>query len=118
MQVLIFSCLEVDFAIICASIPIFWPAVKAAWGNITVTKEVIVSSESRRDDANIDDFELDVERTVSLKSNKSTEGLVAGENMDGKSFYIEALPAESKTLQIPPIAQTARISWGGTLLKD
>ncbi|KAF1923477.1 uncharacterized protein M421DRAFT_326036 [Didymella exigua CBS 183.55] len=114
--VLIFSCLEVDFAIMCASIPIFWPAVKAAWSQITVTKEVIVISESRYEDAHSDVLELGMERTVSLKSNKSTEGLVAIGNMDRKSSYIDTQPAESKMLQIPPLAQTTRMSWGGTPL--
>lgn len=110
--------LQVDFAIICASIPIFWPAVKAAWNQITVTKEVIVTSESRFEDAYSENLELGVERTVSLNSSTSAEGLVAGENMDGKSFYIDSRPVQSKTLQIPAVVQTLRKSWGGTPLKN
>ncbi|KAJ4367768.1 hypothetical protein N0V86_009890 [Didymella sp. IMI 355093] len=117
-EVLIFSCLEVDFAIISASIPIFWPAVKAAWNQITVTKEVIVTSESRYDDAHLNDLNMDVERTVSLKSEKSTEGLVCGENMAGKSFYVDTRPAPSKMLQIPSRAKMTRVSWGGTPLNN
>jgi hypothetical protein len=110
------TCLEVDFAIICASIPIFWPAVKAAWNQITVTKEVIVISESRYEDVHPDNLELGAERTVSLNSKISTEGLVAGENMDGKSSYIDARSAQSKTLRMPLVAQVLRKSWGGTPL--
>jgi hypothetical protein len=113
-EVLLFSCLEVDFAIICASMPIFWPTVKAAWNQITVTKEVIVISEPRVKDTHKDDLEMDIERTTSLKSHKSTEGLVAGESMEGRSFYIDSHP---RALQIPPLAQITRISWGGTPLK-
>lgn len=112
---MIFSCLEIDFAIICASIPIFWPAVKAAWSQIMVTKEVIVTSESR---AHPDDLEMGVERTMSLKSNTSTENLVTGEIMDGKSFYVYTRPAQSKMLQITPVVRTLRKSWGGTPLKN
>lgn len=104
-------------AIICASIPIFWPAMKAAWNQITVTKEVIVISELRYEDRTPDDLELGPERTVSMNSNSSTEGLVAGENMDGKSFYVDAQPSQSKQLRIPPVNQALRKSWGGTPLK-
>ena len=115
VQVLIFSCLEVDFAIICASIPIFWPAVIATWSQITVTREVIVTSESRVDCAHLEDLALGVKRTLSLKSNKSTEGLVAGESMDGRSFYIDT-HSEPRKLHVLPSVQYPRISWGGTPL--
>lgn len=47
---LIFSCLEVDFAIICASIPIFWPVIVASLPQIFVTKEVIVTHHKRFSD--------------------------------------------------------------------
>jgi hypothetical protein len=47
---LIFSCLEVDFAIICASMPIFWPVFVASLPQIFVTKEVIVTHHQRLDD--------------------------------------------------------------------
>ena len=75
-------------------------------------------SESRYGDAHPDDLELGTERSVSLKSSTSTEGLVACENMDGKSLYIDARPTQAKTLQVPPVAQALRKSWGGTPLKD
>lgn len=76
-EYLIFSCLEVDFAIICASMPIFWPQVVAKWTEIFVTKEVIVLHE--------DDIELD--RPTSLKSHRSTEGLTESSSLEGKSFF-------------------------------
>lgn len=65
------ACIEVDFAIICASIPIFWPVVVAALPQIFVTREVHVTTHQR-----IDDFELD--RPASFKSNNSQEGLTRG----------------------------------------
>ncbi|EKG17225.1 hypothetical protein MPH_05560 [Macrophomina phaseolina MS6] len=44
----ILSCLEVDVAILCASIPIFWPLISAlTFGKIFVVDEVIVQTESR-----------------------------------------------------------------------
>jgi hypothetical protein len=116
-EVLIFSCLEIDFAIICASIPIFWPTVKNAWSQITVTREVIVTTESRCNDADRDDVEMNSARATSLRSHKSTEGLVDGEVMEGKSFYIESLPGP-RALRIPPLGQTTRMSWGGTILEN
>lgn len=45
---IVLSCLEVDVAILCASIPIFWPLISAlTFGKIFVVDEVIVQTESR-----------------------------------------------------------------------
>jgi len=63
------ACIEIDFAIICASIPIFWPVMVASLPQIFVTQEVHVTHHQR-----IDDFEMD-HRHTSLKSNNSQEGL-------------------------------------------
>ena len=109
MQVLIFSYLEVDFAIIGASMPFFWPTVKAAWSQITVTRVVIVTSESRYDEAHKDDLGMNIGSTVSLRSHNSIEGLVTGESGEGNPFYIDS-HSESRALQIPPLAQTTRSS--------
>ncbi|KZM20215.1 hypothetical protein ST47_g8651 [Ascochyta rabiei] len=114
-EVLAFSCLEVDFAIICASMPIFWPTVKTAWSQITVTREIIVTNELRFIDTDKHDLEANLERTTSIQSYESTEGLVNGENMEGKTFYHEPHP-RPRALMIPPLEQTARMSWGGTIL--
>lgn len=86
----------------CASITIFWPAVKAAWSHVTVTEEIIVTSELRYDDAHTDDRKLGAERATSLKSNRSMEGLVAVENMQGKSFYFDT-QSEPRVLQNLPL---------------
>lgn len=111
-EVLIFSLLEVDFAIICASMPIFWPSVMAAWNQIYVTNEVTVTVE-HRDDANKSDLEM--ARTSSRKSHESTEGLVTGNSVEARSFFIEDLPA-LRIVQIQPLEDIARMSWGGTAL--
>src|SRR5690242_1408887 len=86
-RVMMFSCLEVDFAIMCASIPIFWPTVKAVWNQITVTKEVIVTSESRYQNPQGEYLEMHTDDAASLDSQGSTSGLIAEESMEGKSFY-------------------------------
>ncbi|KAK7192982.1 hypothetical protein DPSP01_005191 [Paraphaeosphaeria sporulosa] len=112
-EVLVFSCLEIDFAIICASMPIFWPSVVAAWNQIYVTKEVIVTVEHRDDDNKGD---LEMARTSSRRSNESTEGLVTENSTEGRSFFIEDLPT-LRIVQIQPLEETVRMSWGGTALK-
>lgn len=72
------ACIEIDFAIICASIPIFWPVIVASLPQIFVTQEVHVTTHQR-----IDDFEMD--RPTSLKSHNSQEGLTRG--LETKTNY-------------------------------
>lgn len=79
-EVLIISCLEVDFAIICASMPIFWPTVLTNWNAIFVTKEVHVTHQDR-----VQDFEMG--RPTSLKSTASQEGLTKLPSGEQKSYY-------------------------------
>lgn len=70
---LMFSFLEMDFAIICASIPIFWPVIVASLPEIFVTQEVRVTHHQRIPESGGMDFEM--ERPHSLKSHTSQEGL-------------------------------------------
>ncbi|KAH7398178.1 hypothetical protein BKA66DRAFT_407290 [Pyrenochaeta sp. MPI-SDFR-AT-0127] len=84
-EVLIISCLEVDFAIMCASMPIFWPAVVASWSQIFVTKEVHVTHHQRLDNNSADYFEMN--RQNSLRSTASTEGLTKVRSQEQESFY-------------------------------
>jgi hypothetical protein len=72
-EVLIFSCLEVDFAIMCASMPIFWPSVMAAWTEIFVTNEVTVVSDRRS--LYIEPSMMEMELASPKKSHESTIGL-------------------------------------------
>jgi hypothetical protein len=83
-EVLIISCLEVDFAIMCASMPIFWPTVVANWSHIFVTKEVRVSHHERLDSVN---WELG--RVGSVRSRDSIEWLkrVATGEGEGEAQY-------------------------------
>lgn len=97
-EVLIISCLEVDFAIICASMPIFWPTVVTNWNAIFVTKEVHVVHQDR-----VQDFEMG--RPTSLKSTASQEGLTKLPSGEQKSYYFndfgdEANPGKSPALTI------------------
>jgi hypothetical protein len=71
---MIISAIEVDFAIITASIPIFWPVIVSSLPQIFVTHEVHITRHERLpDQPNGGDFEMD--RPNSLKSNNSQEGL-------------------------------------------
>lgn len=79
-EVLIISCLEVDFAIMSASMPIFWPTVVANFNAIFVTKEVHITHQAR-----VQDFEMG--RPTSLKSTASREGLTKSSSGEQKSYY-------------------------------
>jgi hypothetical protein len=86
-EVLIFSCLEVDFAIMCASMPIFWPSVMAAWTEIFVTQEVTVVHDRRSRYIDVDELDLQLDRIDSKKSQDSAIGLTQASAGPGKSFF-------------------------------
>jgi hypothetical protein len=47
---IILAVLEIDAAAICASVPVFWPALEAHWGSIFVTQEIKITHEDRYDE--------------------------------------------------------------------
>ncbi|PVI00608.1 hypothetical protein DM02DRAFT_562695 [Periconia macrospinosa] len=69
---LILSCLEIDLAIMVASMPVFWPVVESSFTAIFVTHEVQITEHRRLEDED-DVYELkegkDGKRKNSLKSN-------------------------------------------------
>jgi hypothetical protein len=73
------SCLEIDLAIMCASMPIFWPVLEQSFSQIFVTSEVRISTENRHIEEAGRGYELDG-RTGSLKSESgnSRESLTRG----------------------------------------
>jgi len=84
---IILSCVEIDLAIICASMPIFWPIIEKRFASIFVSYEVDVTEEY------VDDYGLAYElehtksgREGSFKSSggTSTEGLTTEENERAK----------------------------------
>ncbi|KAH7084880.1 hypothetical protein BKA63DRAFT_4610 [Paraphoma chrysanthemicola] len=78
------SCLEIDLAIICASIPIFWPVIEKSLSAIFVSYEVNVSEERVVDDYGLA-YELEYTKTGPSERTKSTSGT-----------SIEALTREDK----------------------
>lgn len=72
---MIMSSLEIDFAIICASIPIFWPVIVSSLPQIFVTKEVRVTHHQRVPDGTNTDYEMEsVDFAIGL-GNDSQENL-------------------------------------------
>ncbi|GME26181.1 Integral membrane protein [Neofusicoccum parvum] len=70
---IVLSCLEVDVAILCASIPIFWPLISAlTFGKIFVVDEVIVQTESRVDRPETPGSETELRTYQSRTSGRGT----------------------------------------------
>ncbi|KAI0010813.1 hypothetical protein F4779DRAFT_576207 [Xylariaceae sp. FL0662B] len=61
---LILGMLEVNIASICASVPIFWPALTARLDQIFVTREVKITSTQRYTPGGDDDDEIELHRNV------------------------------------------------------
>ena len=69
-SLIILSCLEIDLAIICASMPIFWPIIEKSFASIFVSYEVRVVEE-RVDDYGLS-YELEHKHTTDRASIKSS----------------------------------------------
>jgi hypothetical protein len=86
-EVLIFSCLEIDFAIMCASMPIFWPSVLAAWTDIFITQEVTVVHDRRSRYVEVNELNLQLDRVDSKKSQDSAVALTQANTEQVKPFF-------------------------------
>jgi hypothetical protein len=105
-EVMIFSCLEVDFAIIAASMPIFWPSVMAAWTKIYVTHEVIVIAETRDSDNKGD---LEMASIASRKSIDSTGDLILRDDLEDRAALTVVQVQSGKDME--------RKSWGDSSVR-
>jgi hypothetical protein len=88
---IILSCIEVDLAITCASMPIFWPILEKSLSHIFVTSEVRISTEHRHIEEAGRGYELKG-RTGSMKSDSgnSRESLTREPtNVDPYAHYKE-----------------------------
>jgi hypothetical protein len=70
---MILASLEIDFAIICASIPIFWPLIVKALPQIFVTKEVRVTHHQRLPDGNNTEYEMGSGSSMKSSGGESQE---------------------------------------------
>ncbi|PSN68649.1 hypothetical protein BS50DRAFT_619467 [Corynespora cassiicola Philippines] len=90
---IILSCLEIDLAIICASMPIFWPVIEKSFDKIFVTHEVHIVEEHRDISRSGLAYELEhtkpVTRNASVKSasGHSRESLTREETRDVEGYY-------------------------------
>ncbi|KAF1921699.1 hypothetical protein BDU57DRAFT_436789 [Ampelomyces quisqualis] len=71
--IVILSCLEVDFAIICASMPIFWPIIERSLAAIFVSYEVDVTEEHIQNDYGLA-YELEHTKSARQTSLRSVSG--------------------------------------------
>ncbi|KAF2115940.1 hypothetical protein BDV96DRAFT_599480 [Lophiotrema nucula] len=103
---LIISCIEVDFAIMCASMPIFWPLITSSWNEIFVTREVHVTHHYRLDDSSDGvngGYEMDGRN--SLKSCTSQEGLTRTKTLRVKTDYADQYVVDHVTGKVPSSAE-------------
>jgi len=99
---ILLSCLEINLAIICASMPVFWPVLEKSVSAIFVTHEVHVTEHRRLDDTDDNDndnYELvqsrSLGRTPSTKSEggNSRETLHRKQGSDKAGYYKDAYVA-------------------------
>ena len=80
----ILSCLEIDLAIICASMPIFWPIIEKSFAAILVSYEVEIVEE-RVDDHGLA-YELEhLGREGSMKSSGTSTRELTHDEEDGET---------------------------------
>lgn len=80
----VLSCLEIDLAIICASMPIFWPIIEKSLAAILVSYEVNVTEERVNDDYGLA-YELEHTKSAGQQSLRS----VSGTSMEGLTMTKE-----------------------------
>ncbi|KAF2014289.1 hypothetical protein BU24DRAFT_423284 [Aaosphaeria arxii CBS 175.79] len=105
-SMIILSCLEVDFAIMACSMPIFWPAfvshLQQTFG-IFVTQEVHVTTHQRLEDNN---YEMEQR---SVKSMNSQEGLThkGSYSTMAKTNYNDPFVVDHVTGKVPVVTEVA-----------
>jgi hypothetical protein len=81
---IILACLEIDLAIICASMPIFWPIIEKSFTAIFVSYEVDVTEERAQDEYGLA-YELEHTKSAGQQSLRS----VSGTSMEGLTMIKE-----------------------------
>jgi hypothetical protein len=100
---IILSCLEIDLAIICASVPIFWPVIQKSFAAIFVSFEV-----------EIKEYRLEHMKSngrESLKSNSSTASIYRATS-DLENARSEEQKAPKFTVGIDPLSVEAQSGAG------
>jgi hypothetical protein len=102
---ILLSCLEIDLAIICASMPVFWPVFERGLASIFVSYEIKVSEEHVRNEDYGLAYELEHTKSKGQESTRSgsgtsMEGLTRDEEDGGKmpKFSIGPDPLDEETI--------------------
>lgn len=101
---IILSCLEIDLAIICASMPVFWPVLEAKISQIFVIREVRVSIERRMEEERGLEYELQHGRSIKRfrsSSGNSEEALTTENTSDLDKHYND----QYVVAQVDPLAE-------------
>ena len=111
--VMIFASLEVDFAIICASIPIFWPVIVDSLPQIFVTQEVRVTHHKRLPDSGNMEYELGI-----VKSHGDSQENLTKIEEQTKTDYNDQFVADHVTgnlkNNIEIVGQRHKNKWGNS----
>ena len=109
----ILSCLEIDLAITCASVPIFWPVVQKSLAAIFVSFEVEIKEDQAEDDHGL------AYRLEHMKSNgqdslrsSSSSASTYGLTSDLESGRSEELPVKKFSVGIDPLGPEAQSGAG------
>jgi hypothetical protein len=110
---IILSCLEIDLAIICASVPIFWPVIQKSFTAIFVSFEVEIKEQHVEDDLGLA-YRLEHMQSngrESLKSNSSTASIYRATS-DLENARSEEQKAPTFTVGIDPLSVEAQSGAG------
>ncbi|KAF2833912.1 hypothetical protein CC86DRAFT_462160 [Ophiobolus disseminans] len=101
---IILSCLEIDLAIMCASMPIFWPIIEKSLTTIFVSYEVKVTEERIDDDYGLA-YELEHSRSRREGSMRSTSGT----SVEGLTKDEDENKAPKYSVGIDPLSEEANM---------
>lgn len=110
--VMIFASLEVDFAIICASIPIFWPIIVDSLPQIFVTQEVRVTHHQRLPDSGNMEYELEMMKNHGGDSQENLTKIEEHAKTDyNDQFVVDHVTGKIKN-DIEIVGQKHKKKWG------
>lgn len=110
---IILSCLEIDLAIICASMPIFWPMIEKSLSAIFVSFDVEVVEERVNDHGLAYELEHRTTRQGSIKSNDTSTHELMNDEESGNAVRkvytvgIDPLDEEARTTGLRTDVRTA-----------
>ncbi len=92
----VLGALEVNISSICASVPIFWPRLKARLGDIFVTREVIITLNRRSHRASSEDDTIELQSTASEHHDNSWKRCTSRTSESSETRLAEPHPVEKR----------------------